>query len=199
MLEIGQRKRFLPLERVTVRGADGGTVSVRDGGGREYVRVAAGRRVAFEAGGSLGTHLVALEDASGRVVETATFEVDCQTGIDDKGGRFARLLSMLHRTMLDYRGPRCSVYRGRVYRYFVCWVRDHVHALKGMKYFAPDLKSGMELWRDTKRADGMIHDNTYPRPAGPTEWDIILTRDNFILPVDDEKIEFRRIPVENDV
>jgi len=199
MLEIGKRKRLLPLERVTVLGAGSGTISVRDGEGREYVRIAARQRVTFRAGGALGTHLVALENASGRIVETATFKVDCKTGIDDRGGRFNELLSMLHRTMIAFNEPRFTVFRGRLYRYFVCWVRDHVHTLKGMKYFDPWVKSGMELYRDSQRSDGMIFDNVYPRPAGPTEWDAILASRNFILPVDDEKIEFRRIPVENDV
>jgi len=44
------------------------------------------------------------------------------------------------------------IYKGKIYKYFVSWLRDHVHTLKGMKYFC-----------------------------------------------DDNTIEFKRIPVENDV
>jgi len=80
------------------------------------------------------------------------------------------------------------------------WLRDHVHALKGMKYFYHDLKSGIDLYADSQREDGMIWDNIYPRPDGERNyWDWALEYDNFIMPIENSTYEFKRVPVEADV
>jgi hypothetical protein len=90
-------------------------------------------------------------------------------------------------------------YHGKIYRYFVCWLRDHVHTLKGMKYFYPDIKSAIELYRDSQRKDGMIWDNVYSRTAEPNYWDQIFSYADFVRGVPEDEMEFKRIPVENDV
>ena len=44
---------FAPLESVTVECDTGGTLTVRDGQGREYFRAPADREVSFPIGGAL--------------------------------------------------------------------------------------------------------------------------------------------------
>ena len=189
-----------PLDRLTVTAPFEGTVSVRDALGREYVRRPAGKAVRFQAAGALGNHVVHLEDAAGTIVETATFRVDCETGIDDAGGQFKNLLGMLHWTMVRWgEANDCVRWNGKLYRYFVCWLRDHVHTMKGMKYFAPELKTAIELYRDSQREDGMIWDNIHRRTPDYNTWDWWFDYGGFIRKIEDGTWEFKRIPVENDV
>ncbi|HRT96772.1 MAG TPA: hypothetical protein P5532_20310, partial [Planctomycetota bacterium] len=189
-----------PLDYVTIRASSPGALSVRDGLGREYVRRKAGKATAFQAAGALGNHVVALEDANGRLIETATFRVDCQTEIEDAGGEFKELLGMLQWTMSKWgEGNSCVRWRGKLYRYFVCWLRDHVHTMKGMKYFAPELKTAIELYRDSQRDDGMIWDNIHPRTPHYNTWEWAFDYGGFVRRIEEGWWEFKRIPVENDV
>jgi len=191
----------LPLDTVSVRGADEGHIVVTDGEGREYVRAEAVEGFAFQVGGALGRHMVHHEDAEGRLIAAIGFEVDCETAIDDEGGRFKDLLFMLYWTMVG-RGGEVGTFRDgdRIYKYFVGWLRDHVHTLKGMKYFYPDLKSAIELYADTQREDGMVFDKVdkdfSPRPTHRDHW---FGPGGFIRKVDGGVRRMERIPVENDV
>ncbi len=191
-----------PLERLTLLGAEGGMVSVRDGMGREYVRVPAQAQLTFTVGGATGYHQVTLEDSAGQVKERLVFRVVAETRIADAGGEFADLLQMLYYTMVTGREAHCVRYCGRLYHYFVPWLRDHVHTMKGMKYFANRLKDGIDLYRDSQREDGMIWDNhhrkTPPTPARD-HWGARFYYGDFYRDFDDYSHIFTRIPVENDV
>jgi hypothetical protein len=91
---------FKPLESIVLTGAPQGTVSVRDGAGNEYVRRSARDPLRFKAAGALGNHIVILEDAEGRLEQTACFSVECTTEIRDARGAFKELLETLHWTMV---------------------------------------------------------------------------------------------------
>jgi len=200
MLTVEASSAIRPLDTVRIHASRKGTLCVRDALGREYVRRPARRVVRIQAAGALGTHVVHLEDKTGRVAETTAFRVDCQTGIDDAGGRFRELLAMLEWTMTRWaEGMHCLRWRGKLYRYFVCWLRDHVHTLKGMKYFAPEVKTAIELYRDSQRDDGMIWDNIHPRTPHYNTWEWKFDYGGFVQPIEDGRWEFKRIPVENDV
>jgi hypothetical protein len=189
-----------PLDRVTITASSKGVISVCDGLGREYVRRRAAKRIRFTVAGSLGNHVVRLECPDGRVVESTSFRVDCQTRIDDAGGRFGRLLQMLYWTMAKWgEGNSMVWWNGKFYHYFVCWLRDHVHTMKGMKYFASELKSAIDLYKESQREDGMIWDSIHPRSPHYGYWDWQFTRGGFIRPIENRTWEFKRIPVENDV
>lgn len=192
---------FAPLVPVVVNSPKAGTLAVRDGLGREYVRIPIKGAVTFATGGALGNHLVTLENRKGQVLDVASFRLAAQTEIRDRGGAYEKLLSTLYWTMTGAGRDLTGVvrYRGKFYTYFVPWVRDHVHTLKGMKYFAPELKSGMDLYADSQREDGMIWDNIYTRDKEKNWWDKRFRYANFILPIENETYEFHRIPVEADV
>ena len=69
---------------------------------------------------------------------------------------------------------------------------------KGMRYFAPELKSAIDIYSETQREDGMVWDNIYRRPEGkPTSWDHRFGYGGFIRA--EGELEFKRIPVEADV
>lgn len=193
-----------PLDTLVVRASGGAHVIVSDGRGRDYARVplvAAGadRQASLLLGGALGSHHVRVEDAEGRVLSSTGLRVDCETGFEEESapegerGPHTELLAALHDTM-----KRVSTTRlfGRDHQIFVPWIRDHTHVLKAMKYFHADLRSGVDLYRDTQRADGMIWDN-HERAPHLNNWDERFEKFGFVGRYED--VQFRRIPVEADV
>jgi len=188
-----------PLDEITLVGAEAGTVSARDGRGREYFRGPAAPKVTFRVGGALGYHTAVVEDESGKQGETLAFRVVAETRVEDEGGTFAELLQLLCATMMRFNEAGIAVWNRRIYKFFVCWLRDHVHTMKGMKYFHPDLQSAIDLYRESQREDGMIWDNVHPRDSEPNTWDMRFGYGDFIRPFPDYTAEFKRIPVENDV
>lgn len=175
-----------------------------DGQGRTYVRSDARPRVTFTVSGALGRHVVALTGAA-RKVERQSFMVACATEIDDhsaqseRPGHYATLLQSLRYTMTRGAEAGCVLALGRFYRFLVPWLRDHVHTMKGLRYFEKELTSAIELYRDTQRSDGMVFDNIYPRPPYQHYWDQVLRAGDYLRVLPPGNVEMRRIPVENDV
>lgn len=203
MLKIkSENQRIAPLDEVRITGAGDNTVSVRDSEGREYARGKAPRAgLRVRVGGSLGTHVVLLHNRSGRVVDQATFKVDCSSWIHDDGNRFGALLGMLFHTMRTWcEGPTWVRFHDKYYKYYVCWLRDHVHTLKGMKYFdGVSLQTGIELYSDHQREDGMIWDR-FQKHSPHENWrDFTFKRGGFVRKIENDQWRFERIPVENDV
>ncbi len=191
---------FKPLDWIEITGAEKGVIVVYDGTGREYARGNAGETFKFQVGGSLGTQTAFLMNKKEQVVERITFKVDCQTEIDDAGGEYSELMDILYWTMVKGQGETEIVrYEGEFYSLFVRWLRDHVHTMKGMKYFYPELKSGIDLYAKSQREDGMIWDNIYPRTKEKNYSDKRFGYAGFIRPIENSTYEFKRIPVEADV
>ena len=190
-----------PLEQIKISCDMPGTIRVYDGLDREYYQGEVEGSVTLTAGGMLGYHLVILFDKKGRPLDFANFGLDCRTGINDSAGKYNRLLDVLYYTMTNQWERESGVvrYNGRYYHQFVSWLRDHVHTMKGMKYFYHELKSGIDLYAETQREDGMIWDNYNKRPPEGDYWEQRFDYGGFVKVVDEGKQEFRRIPVENDV
>ena len=191
---------FKPLDWIEIATDEKGVIVVYDGTGREYARGNAGESLKFQVGGSLGTQTALLMNKKKQVVDRITFKVDCQTEIDDAGGAYSELMDILYWTMVKRQGETEIVrYEGEFYSIFVRWLRDHVHTMKGMKYFYPELKSGIDLYAESQREDGMIWDNIYPRTKEKNYSDKRFGYAGFIRPIEDSSYEFKRIPVEADV
>lgn len=196
---------YAPLQKVTLQNVPGhARVVVTDGEGNRYSESDEhGSTVEFMVGGALGTHTATAVDVDGRAVANAYFHVDCETAIDDQGGYYARLLEMLRWTMESWESDspmQCARFNEKTYYFFVRWLRDHTHTLKGMKYFWPQIKSAVDLYSDTQREDGMIFDNVYRRTSPDYGyWDWILLDGKFIQPSKDRRWDMRRQPVEADV
>ena len=56
-------------------------------------------------------------------------------------------------------------WRGKSYAYYVPWLRDHVHTMKGFKYFDGSGAGAVDFFRETQREDGMIWDFFCRRPG----------------------------------
>ncbi|NJM93785.1 MAG: hypothetical protein HC842_03210, partial [Cytophagales bacterium] len=192
---------YKPLKTIIIQGKGKGELRVLDGRAQTYFKASFEGRAEFIAGGALGTHIVQLVDKKGRLLDQASFTVQTRTHIKDSGREFKRLLDTLYSSMIGEWGTPAEVvrFRGKYYHFFVRWLRDHVHTLKGMKYFYPELKSGIDLYADTQRPDGMIFDNIYPTEKPISMWKQRFDYGGFYLEAEKDPFEFKRIPVENDV
>jgi hypothetical protein len=201
-LAIGTPPIVGPLEEVTVEAEGHGTISVADARDREYVRMTAAPRVSFRAGGSAGRHSVRLLDASGRLVASAHFVLEARTSIDDDGGRMTRLLRMSRQTLErpndsgTPNGVGTLDWRGRAYRYYVPWLRDHVHTMKGFKYFDGTGADALDFFRETQREDGMIWD-FFAQDPNPTFFETAYGPLGYARRSDG--LSLVRMPVEADV
>ncbi len=201
-LEIKQQK-LSPLDKIPLPKHSSGTYVVFDGRGREYARIDADTATDVVVSGALGSHQILLLDDAGKVVDTGAVRVDCRTSLTEDTGEFERLFNAIFDTMDGWgEGDHALRINGKRYSYFVSWIRDHVHTLKGMKYFTDDIKSAIELYADYQREDGMIWDKVKQMlPADRQYWrDWEFAEGDFIrkIPGNPDR-RFQRIPVENDV
>jgi hypothetical protein len=192
---------FAPLQQLKVCSSAPGTLVVFDGGNREYFRDSIRDEMKITTGGGPGNQLLILLDETGKPVDFANVRVRCTTSVNDSSGKYRRLLDNLYYTMTNEWEREAAVVRfnDKYYHQFVSWLRDHVHTMKGMKYFYHELKTGIELYADSQREDGMIWDNYNKRPPEGDYWEQRFDYGGFVRVVDDGLQEFRRIPVENDV
>ena len=131
---------YRPLDRLVVHIRGQGTVSVEDGKGRVYLREPAQPLVHLQIGGALGRQRIQLLSKEGRLQAEASFTVVAETRIEDESGRMGSLLDLLVWTMRNWipgltDGVGDLHFQGRHFAYYVHWLRDHVHTLKGMRYF----------------------------------------------------------------
>ena len=196
-----EERIYKPLEKLTIQGANNGFIEVIDGKGHLYLEIKAKDELSYQIGGALGNQQIIWKDDNGLVLDQVYYNVDCETGISEDSKKYSELLDILYFTMINEWEREASVfkYNDNYYHAFVGWLRDHVHTMKGMKYFYPELKSGIDLYGDSQREDGMIWDNYNKYPKEGDYWEQRFDYADFVRVVDNGYGEFRRIPVENDV
>lgn len=188
---------FRPLGKIEIDCPAAATIRVLDGAGREYAVLDGPGPL--RVSGALGMHTVLALDADGRLLDTASFAVDCDTELDDEGGPWSRLMFMLRWNMFKGREFKIVRYQGRPWMLFSDWLRDHVHILKGKKYFFPQLKDAIELFGGTQQDDGMLYDFLMPHePQAQGTGDRFHER-RFVEVVEGSRYFFERVPVEADV
>ena len=187
-----------PLGKITVAGAPGTTLVVRDGSGAIYQRLPTAPEVSFTAGGVLGAQTLEAVDAQGAVISRSTFAVDAQTQIEDDGGAYSNLLAIAKRSMMDVedQGVGSIRWRGRTYHYFVPWILDHSNTAKGMQYFSPWAGEMVDLFGAAQKANGMIWSFAFPDPSPQHQYHYWAYKDQGYAWSDD-KVLFARQPVEN--
>jgi len=193
---------YLPLDKVTLHGADKGTLVVLDGSGNAYLEASAKTPLRFEVAGALGTHTVRLLNARGEERGSLKFSVDCKTELQEDNGAFQKLLAASVWTMMSWnQNAPVNVIRhnGRVYQFLVNWVFDHTLTLKGMKYYWPDLKDAVDFFAETQREDGMIWENCYPCTPDANYFDWKFAYGDFVRRLDGGFWQLRRAPVESHV
>ena len=186
-------RTFAPLDTVTVLDAPGSVLSVKDAKGREYVRIPSGPVVRFAAGGAAGSQTIRALGPKGSEQASLAFVLEPKTRITDRGGRMRELLDILFRSM---NGVESIQWNGKTYRYFVSWLRDHVHTMKGMKYFEGIGAEAVDLYRESQRPDGMIWDFV-TRGGIPNFYDTSYKPPGYSARLGDA--QFTRMPLEADV
>ena len=200
-LRPGQGK-VKPLELLGVRVSGAGTVQVRDARGRVYQSMPASSLLRFRVGGQAGAQQLRLLDDDGHVVDSMAFQVEAETSLKDEGGRMATLLQLLESTMRTWTpgltdGVGQLRWHDRDYRFYVHWLRDHVHMFKGMRYFDGSGAEILEVFRDSQREDGMIWDFFRGGLAEGNFYDTAFEPHGFARRLDG--LQFARMPVEADV
>lgn len=200
-------KVYQPLNQLKINTDILTNIEVSDGNGSVYARFLNIKTANFYIAGALGNQTISAVDKNGKVISKFNFKVDTSTFIEDESGTYKELNNVIHWSMIG-RAPGMDgggglampiLAEAKFYYFFVPWLRDHVHTLKGMKYYFPDIKSAMELFAKYQREDGMIADNVYYSSKELTMWDKRFSKGGFIWRTPDNKFEFKRIPVEADM
>lgn len=186
-----------PLQEVVLTDMQGERVQVFDGMGRLYVELPVQAEVRFHAGGACGWQHIRVLDAEGKVNQQARFRLRAQTFLQDSSGEFSRLFHLCRLGVSDW--EMVLPWQGRVYRLFLYWFRDNTHVLKASRYFEPQVKDGIDLFRQSQREDGMIWDFVTGREHAEHFWESMYTPMRFFWRSPDGKTCFVRMPVENDV
>lgn len=201
-LEPNTGEPWKPLQGVEVHGGETGTFVVVDAAGNEYIRARASQPFRFRIGGALGIHTVTLLDVSGEPSASARFSVDCRTEIRDEGGEFHKLFTDLSWTLMAWNNQapvNVIRYQDRVGQFFVNWLMDNTHTMKGMKYSWPDLKDAVDFFAETQREDGMIWENCFRATPEANYFDWKFHQGNFVRRIDGGFRQLRRAPVESHV
>ena len=208
--EILKHKNIMPLDEIKFELKHFiFKITVEDSIGNIYVEeyVYRRKRFSFTVGGNVGIQRLNFFNVDNKLIGTFPFNVVVKTVLEEDNGIFKYLFNIAYYTMIHTvtnaalfssdNELESILYKGKVYKFFVRWLRDHVHVLKGMKYFEYDLKSGLELYKDSQRADGMIWDNVAYTSGEKNFWDFRLGAIGFLK--NEGKVQFKRIPVEADV
>ena len=190
-----------PLDTLSLKSDKRGVVQIFDGKGERYFSAAMPENgITFSVGGSLGTHFALLTDKKGKILDLLAFNVDTRTSICEPTGEFESLDRLLFATFSKSYGNGTIVkYNKKFYQYFSSWFQDHMYIMYARRYYTGNLKSGIDLYFDGQREDGMFHDN-YKHPNDPhSYWKRRFDYGNFVKVPDDptDTALFVRVPVEN--
>jgi hypothetical protein len=161
----------VPLQTIYLAGAEGNSVSVFDGIGREYFQAENAPLIKFRAGGALGRHTVKIYDSRNRILDELSFHVDARTKVDDHG-YYSGMFNMFEKGMRIFgnNGVGSTKFQGNTYHHFVHWLLDHFHTMKGMQYFEGTGHEIVDLFRQAQRENGMVMSNVR-RLKNPSFWE----------------------------
>lgn len=157
LLKPNMMKRYAVF---SLAGAEGNTISVFDGSGREYFQAKNAPIIKFRAGGALGRHTVKIYDRRNRILNELSFHVNASTKVDDKG-YYSGMFNMFEKGMRLFGkdGVGTTNFQGETYHHFVYWLLDHFHTMKGMQYFEGIGHEIVDLFRKAQRENGMLMSN----------------------------------------
>ncbi|MGC9341747.1 MAG: hypothetical protein ACP5E3_03525 [Bacteroidales bacterium] len=197
----GNALYYKPLENIKIWTKEGGIITVYDSEGDYYFRDNINENIEFRVGGAIGNQAIVLSNDKDRILDIKIIKADTKTFIADEKKEFSKLLDTMYRTMIStsYGNGRKVFYNGDYYTYFSSWFQDHVYVMKGMKYFYPEWKSGIDLYAEAQREDGMIHDNYKHKYEHDGSWSWRFDYGDFVYIPEDPRSSciFVRVPVEN--
>jgi len=199
------RNYYLPLEQIKIQlsGPEPDWhIKLWDGKNNNYRSGSIDDLKHLKVGGCLGYQKTSLHDKNDQILDWVIFPVDCQTTIEDENGEFAEVFQLLYGTLFSsiYSRGKTVRYNQKYYSYYSSWFQDHVFVAEGMKYFLPEIKTGIDLYADGQREDGLIWDNyKHPYPDKHSYWEYRFDYGGFTYRPEDPQSSalFVRIPVEN--
>lgn len=199
------RDYYLPLESLKIqilKAKTNGQVKLWDSKNNNYTVRDADDLNHLKVGGYLGYQKISLHDKNDQILDWVIFPVDCRTVIEDENQEFSKMFQLLYQTLFgsNYSRGKTVRFNEKYYTYYSSWFQDHVFVAEGMKYFLPDLKTGIDLYADGQREDGLIWDNyKHPYPEKHSYWEYRFDYGGFTYRPEDPQSSaiFVRIPVEN--
>ncbi len=154
---VSKTAQFAPLEKVVFACIGKGTIVVKDGKGREYIRTKAMPNTSFIAGGAVGKHTISLLNNDGKSLANTNFILQAETHIED-GGKMSSLFKILYNGMIneERKGYFEMKWKDSSYKMFVPWDLDNNNVMNGIQYFVPYGNGLTDLLRQTQSPDGMI-------------------------------------------
>ena len=134
--------QFRPLDDIFITSSQEGTIVLLDGKNNETFRGSIHSSLSIPVGGALGYQLLLFLNGEGKLFDFATFQVDCDTSVDDSKGTYRELFDNLYHTMTGEWGREAGVvrYNGKHYHSFVDWLRDHVSYPERNEIFLPGIE-----------------------------------------------------------
>ena len=155
---LSSNDTFKPMENVVIVCQKPGILQVKDSHGAGNISVQRLQQLCIvPVAGATGTHTALLLNSKGIPIDSAQFNVQTETSIED-GGQTGDMFRLFHQGMLVYDPDGVSeiTWNGKTYRYFVEWVLDNNNTMKGMQYFSPDGAGLVDLLRENQQPNGMI-------------------------------------------
>lgn len=121
-----------------------------------------------------------------------------QTEFGKGAGEYKELFDGLRALLLKSHFVKKVDLHGKERNQFVPWIRDHVHVMKAMKYFSPEIASFWEAFMETQTDEGLYFDYYYPM-SSPISHRMNLFDKRYWRIFAGEGIQMHRLPVEADL
>ncbi|MGC8843568.1 MAG: hypothetical protein ACP5QS_06480, partial [bacterium] len=133
-----------------------------DANGFEYLRGTLRKGINdlnIRAFGALGTHKLKIKDKRGKVIEVP-FEVDANSQIETESGLWDQLFSNLRETIKKDRF--LFTIDGKTVAMNPSWLRDHIHEMKGYKWWEEDVRSALDHFLKIQHPEGFFYEMIIP-------------------------------------
>lgn len=148
-----------PLDiEISYSGKEPLRLSLLDSKGKIYhtSKLRAGKsRLDVLATGALGTHKLRIEDRKGKVINV-DYEVDAETMIETTSGLWEDFYSNLRETVK--RDRFVFNINGKPVAMNPTWLRDHIHEMKGYKWWEEDLRSALDHFLKIQHPEGFFYE-----------------------------------------
>jgi hypothetical protein len=121
-----------------------------------------------------------------------------QTQFGKGAGEYEEFFNSLKKQLIETEYRKTVHFGGKERKQFVQWIRDHVHVMKAMKYFEPDISSFWQFFMENQTKEGLYFDYYYPITERVNHrMNLFEKRYWKILPKD--TLQMHRLPVEADL
>lgn len=120
------------------------------------------------------------------------------TQFGNGAGEYKELFDGLKNLLLKSEYVKTVKLGGKERNIFVPWIRDNVHVMKAMKYFAPEISSFWQYFMETQTSEGLYFDYYYP-VANRVNQRMNLFDKRYWQIFPNDSVQMHRLPVEADL